>query len=112
MNHEEKFTVPRSTITELPEEYRLKVVLPGIAKEEAELHLDGHTLTLKTNAKYQHPAGFKQVAAEFVRTNYALSAELPEMADTGKMSAALANGILTVTIPKRPETKGRRIAIA
>ena len=89
----------------------LKVEVPGIGKEDAELHMDGKTLTLKTHAKYQNPAGFKQVAAEFERTNYAISAELPEMADPKTLSAKLENGVLTVTIQKRAETKPTQIQI-
>ena len=98
-------------MVEKPEEYVLKVEVPGIGKEDAELHMDGKTLTLKTHAKYQNPAGFKQVAAEFERTNYAISAELPEMADPKTLSAKLENGVLTVTIQKRTETKPTQIQI-
>ena len=107
----EKFVVPTATMVEKPEEYVLKVEVPGIGKEDAELHMDGKTLTLKTHAKYQNPAGFKQVAAEFERTNYAISAELPEMADPKTLSAKLENGVLTVTIQKRAETKPTQIQI-
>lgn len=109
--NKEKFVVPTATMVEKPEEYVLKVEVPGIGKEDAELHMDGKTLTLKTHAKYQNPAGFKQVAAEFERTNYAISAELPEMADPKTLSAKLENGVLTVTIQKRAETKPTRIQI-
>lgn len=109
--NKEKFVVPTATMVEKPEEYVLKVEVPGIGKEDAELHMDGKTLTLKTHAKYQNPAGFKQVAAEFERTNYAISAELPEMADPKTLSAKLENGVLTVTILKRAETKPTQIQI-
>ena len=109
--NKEKFVVPTATMVERPEEYVLKVEVPGIGKEDAELHMDGKTLTLKTHAKYQNPAGFKQVAAEFERTNYAISAELPEMADPKTLSAKLENGVLTVTIQKRAETKPTQIQI-
>ena len=109
--NKEKFVVPTATMVEKPEEYVLKVEVPGIGKEDAELHMDGKTLTLKTHAKYQNPAGFKQVAAEFERTDYAISAELPEMADPKTLSAKLENGVLTVTIQKRAETKPTQIQI-
>ena len=46
MNNE-KFTVPSATFTERPEDYELKVILPGIGKDDAELHMEGKTLTLK-----------------------------------------------------------------
>ena len=112
MNNEEKFTVPAATFTEKPDEYELKVQIPGIAKEDVDLHVEGRTLTLRTRSRFQNPAGFKQVAFEFERGNYAMSADLPEMADPSALGAKLENGVLFVTIGKRPETKPRKIDIA
>ncbi len=110
MNND-KFTVPSATFNERPEDYELKVMLPGIGKADAELHMEGKTLTLKTHAAHQNPAGFRQVAAEFERTNYAMSVDLPEMADPATLSAKLENGVLTVTMKKRAETQPKKIAI-
>ena len=112
MTNEEKYVVPAATMTERPEDYELKFVIPGVGKGEASLSAEGRTLTLKTNAKYENPAGFRQVAAEFERANYAISVDLPEMADLSTVKASLENGILTVTIQKREETKARKIEIA
>jgi len=109
--NEEKFVVPAATMVEKPDEYELKIEIPGVAKEDAELHIEGRTLTLKTHAKFQNPAGFKQVAAEFERTNYAISADLPEMADPKAMTAKLENGLLTVVVKKRSESQPKRIEI-
>ena len=109
--NEEKFIVPAATFTERPDEYELKVQIPGVAKGDVDLHMEGRTLTLKTQTKFQNPAGFRQVAAEFERANYAMSADLPEMADPAALAASLENGILTVTIKKRPETQPRKIEI-
>lgn len=111
MNTEEKFTVPAATLTERPDDYELKAMVPGIGKEDAELHMEGKTLSLKTHAKYQNPAGFRAVATEFERTNYAISVDLPEMADPSTLAAKLENGVLTVTIKKRPETQAKKIEI-
>ena len=111
MNNEEKFTVPSATLVEKPAEYELRAEVPGIGKEDAELHIEGKTLVLKAHAKHQNPAGFKQVVAEFERQSYAMSAELPEMADPASLKAKLENGLMTVTIGKRPETQPRKIEI-
>ena len=108
----EKFTVPEATFTEKPEGYELKVLLPGIGKEDADLHMEGRTLTLKTHSKYQNPAGFRKVVGEFERNNYAMSVDLPEMADAATLSAKLENGVLAVAISKKPETQARKIEIS
>ncbi len=103
--------VPSATFTEKPDVYELKAFVPGIAKEDAELHIEGKTLTFKTHASYQAPAGFKEVSSEFARVNYAMSADLPEMADPAALTAKLENGVLTVVVKKRPETQPKRIEI-
>ena len=92
MNTEEKFTVPSTQFVENPEGYVLKASLPGIAKEDTELHVEGKTLVLKAHSRYQN-------------------ADLPEMADVGTLTAKLENGLLTVTIKKRPETQPKKIEI-
>jgi len=107
----DKYCVPAANILERAEDYELKINLPGIGKDEADLHMDGRTLTLKTHAKYQNPAGFRQVIAEFERENYAISVDLPEVSDPSSLSAKLENGVLTVTVKKRPETQARKIDI-
>lgn len=109
--NEEKFVVPTAVLSEKPDEYELKIEIPGIGKDEAELHVEGKTLTLKTHAKYQNPAGFKQVAEEFERLNYAMSADLPELANPAALSAKLENGVLTVIVKKRAETQAKKIEI-
>ncbi len=109
--NEEKFAVPMATLSEKPEEYELKIEVPGIGKDEAELHIEGKTLTLRTHSKYQNPAGFRPVATEFERVNYAMSVDLPELADPATLAAKMANGILTITIKKRPETQAKKIEI-
>ena len=109
--NEKTYATPAATFAERAEDYELKVTLPGIAKDEVELHVEGRTLTLKTATKYQNPAGFKLVASEFERTDYAMSLDLPEMADISTLSAKCAAGVLTVTVRKRPETQPRKIEI-
>lgn len=105
------FVVPKATMVEKPEEYEIKIEIPGIGKEDADLHLEGRTLTLKTHATFQNPAGFKQIAAEFERNNYAISADLPDMADPSTLTAKLENGVLMVVIRKRAESQPKQIEI-
>ena len=107
----ENYIVPNANFTEKPEEYELKVLLPGVSKADAELHIENRTLTLKTRAKFQKPARFRQIAAEFEHTNYAISVDLPEMADPKAMTAKLENSILEIAISKRAESQPRKIEI-
>lgn len=112
MNNEKNFMVPHATMNERPDGYELAFEIPGIAKDEVELHVENRSLVLKTASKYQAPAGFRQVAAEFARGDYGISVDLPELADPSTVAAKLENGVLRVTVRKRPETQARAIAIS
>lgn len=109
--NETKYIVPSATLSESPEKFELKFVVPGIGKGDADLHIEGKTLALKTHAKHGAPEGFKAAAEEFERVNYAMSVEIPEMADTASLTAKIENGILTVVMKKRPETQPKKIEI-
>ena len=102
--NEEKYVVPTATMTEHPEAYELVFEIPGVGKGEADLHVENRSLMLKTHAQYQAPAGFKPVATEFERVNYAV--------DPSTVTAKLENGVLRVVVRKRPETQARVIAIS
>ena len=107
----ENYIVPSATMKELPKNYELNFSLPGVAKEEVELKVEGRALTVKTHAQYAAPEGFRQVLSEFERTNFAISVDLPELADSQGILASMENGKLTVTVPKRAETAAHRIEI-
>ncbi len=109
--NETKYIVPSATLSEKPEEYEFKFLVPGVGKGDADLHIDGKTLTLKTHAKYEPPEGFKVIAEEFERVNYAMSVEIPELADVTTLTAKIENGVLVVVVKKRPETQPKKIDI-
>ena len=109
--NETKYIVPSATLSERPDEFELRFVVPGIGKGDADLHIEGKTLTLKTHAKHAAPEGFKVAAEELDRVNYAMSVEIPEMADTASLTAKIENGILTVVMKKRPEGQPKKIEI-
>ena len=112
MNNETKYVVPAVAMDETPEVYTYTFEIPGIPKGGIDLGVDGRTLTLKTGATFQPPAGFKPVACEFERVNYAVSVDLPELSDPSTVKAAAENGLLKVTVSKKPESKAKKIEIA
>lgn len=109
--NEEKYVVPMMNMDESATGYELVFKIPGIGKEAVELNIANRSLTLKTHATYERPAGFKQVVCEFERVNYAASVELPETADPSAVSAKVENGVLRVVVGKRAETQARKIEI-
>ena len=112
-NCNENLATPAVYMAERPEGYDITFEIPGAGKNDVDLHVDGRTLRLRTTKKpAEKPAGFREAVREFdPDRNYAVTFDLPELADAGTVKAAVENGVLRVSVAKRPENQPRRIEI-
>ena len=95
--------------------------LPGFKKNEIEIVLDKSVLTI-TAAKAAPAEGSGDVQAaepagewllrERRSGTYRRAFHLPRTADGASVAATLEDGVLTVTLSKREETKPRRISVS
>ncbi len=86
--------------------------LPGVDPKEIEIEVVGNVLTLRGEKKHQREEGGK--GFHCIERSYGAfnrSIELPTSVDSDKVSAAFKNGVLTVTLPKHPESKPKRITV-
>lgn len=84
--------------------------VPGVKAEDLDITLENQVLTIKGVRKFdsgqQGQLLLGRSYGEFSR-----SFALPDYVDAEKLSANLADGVLTVTIPKQPKAKPRKIQI-
>ena len=91
----------------------LRAELPGITAKQFELKVEGDTLILKgerkmeSEDKKEHYHRIESFHGLFTRTF-----RLPETVDTHKISADYKDGVLTVTLPQKPEVKPREIPVS
>ncbi len=93
--------------------------LPGFKKEEVDINLENQTLTIsaehresndsKNTEKTEKP---EWLLRERRYTRFQRSFTLPPTVDPQSVQAKLNDGILTVTLNKREESKPRRITVA
>ncbi len=102
---------PTVFVNEGKDGYEITFEMPGIGKEDVDLHIENRTLTLKATTHYTPPEGFTCQGYEFPICNYAVSLDLPEQADTSTVKATVANGVLTAKLSKRAELKPRKIDV-
>jgi HSP20 family protein len=85
--------------------------LPGVPKEKLNLHVEADTLTIEGDVDFRTPEAmepsYAEVSVPRFRRVFTLSKEL----DTGKVSAELNQGVLTLRIPKAEHAQPRRIDI-
>jgi len=91
----------------------LRAELPGIDEKEIDLKLEGNVLTLKGERKVEKDekkANYHRV--ESYHGAFSRSFKLPDTVDRDKIRAEYKNGILTVTIPQKPEVQPREIPVS
>lgn len=97
-----------------------EVDLPGFKKEDIDITLENQTLTLSANQAGVHTA--EQPADDKAETRYLLrerrrssfsrSFQLPQTIDGSNVEATLTDGVLTMTLRKREDTKPRKITVS
>jgi HSP20 family protein len=104
---------PRINVTETEAAYQVEAELPGIAKEDVKISIDGKRVTIEAEVKREteKQEGVKALLTERVVQKFARSIVLPQEADSEATSARLENGVLTLTLPKKAEAQPKQIAI-
>jgi len=91
----------------------LEAHLPGVVEKDIDLKLEGHVLTLNGERKLENEENQKNYhRRESYFGSFSRSFTLPDTVDSEKIKAEYKNGILTVTIPQKPEVRPRSIPVA
>jgi HSP20 family protein len=91
----------------------LRADLPGMTEKEIDLKLEGGTLTLKGERKIEdEDKNISYHRVESFHGSFTRVFRLPETVDCEKIKADFKNGVLTVTIPQKPEVKPREISVS
>ena len=107
-------TFPNADVVEGEKDYRITAELPGMAEQDVEIALLGDVLTLKGEKKAEHAEKDRnRYVSERRFGSFQRSFALPDDADPEKIVAEFKNGVLAVTVPKRPGAKPqeRRIEV-
>lgn len=89
----------------------LRADLPGLGDEDVEISLENDVLSLRAQRKNEVPEGAKVVRAERGSVGIAQRYELPCRVDGDAATAAMKDGVLTITLPKAKEARARRIPL-
>jgi len=85
--------------------------VPGMTHEDLEVTLDNHVLTIKGSRKLASAGDRQRVLLGRAYGSFSCSYTLPEGMDGEHLTADLSHGVLTVSVPKLPQAKPRRIPI-
>jgi HSP20 family protein len=103
---------PAVDITEADDRYTVKAEVPGVKKEDLTLEIREGVLTLRGEEKEEREEGKdKGRRLERVFGAFSRSFSLPSDANLDRIEAGFKDGVLTVTIPKKPEAKPAQVTI-
>ena len=86
--------------------------LPELELSDLEIVVDGdNQLSIKGEHKRPEQENGMWHRHERGHGSFSRMGELPQYVDSDKVTAELKHGVLTITLPKRPEAKGRRIEV-
>ncbi|MGV3525672.1 MAG: Hsp20/alpha crystallin family protein [Candidatus Sericytochromatia bacterium] len=103
---------PAINLYQDPEQVHVLAELPGVRKEDLELHFADGTLTLKGQRQpFQTEAPLVQLRNERRLGNFEKSLRIPIEIDADGIQAELKEGLLQVKLPKAARAKTRQIAI-
>lgn len=104
-------TTPAFNVVEHDKAYEVEVAAPGMTKEDFKIQLaDENKLIVRLEKKEEKKEDDKQnkcyLRHEFSYTTFEQALILPDTVDKKGISAAMQDGVLTITLPKMtPEQK-------
>jgi HSP20 family protein len=109
----ERRMAPAVDILEKDGNLLIEAELPGINEKEIALKIEGNILTLSGERKLENEEkreSYRRIERSYGSFSRAFT--LPETADRDKIKAEYKNGILTITVPLKPEARPREVPIA
>lgn len=84
--------------------------VPGLKRDDLEVTIDNHVLTLRGTRKFETSED-EQVMLGRAYGSFQRAFALPDYLDDANLDAHLADGVLTIRIPKHAKAKPRKIQI-
>ncbi|HTD28860.1 MAG TPA: Hsp20/alpha crystallin family protein [Xanthomonadaceae bacterium] len=104
---------PRVDIREEPERFVIYADIPGVDPKDIEIHMDKGILTLKGERAIESSRETDRFSrVERAHGTFYRRFALPDSANPEGIAATGKNGVLEISIPKKPETTPRRIQVS
>jgi HSP20 family protein len=103
--------VPLTDIFEGETELTITMEMPGVKKENISVDLENDNLRIEGKIDFSNYEDMEPVYTEYNVGHYQRGFTLSNKIDREKISADLADGVLTIVLPKAEELKARKIKV-
>ncbi len=103
---------PALDFSETPKEYVVRMEIPGVARDDLDVNLDGNLLTIGGKRELRkEEKGEDFLWEERIEGRFARTLRLPAVVQEAKIEALYNDGILTVRLPKMEPVMKSKITI-
>jgi HSP20 family protein len=106
-----KFFSPYTDIHETERAVILTMEVPGVGKDAIDIQLDKGVLTVKGTVDAAKYESLRPIYSEYNVGNFARTFSVSPKIDASGIAATVADGVLTIELPKAKEALARRIAV-
>ncbi len=96
---------------EMDGQYTLRFDLPDVPPDDVDLSVENNVLTVSATRKSIDNEDANWLLRERPTGNHSRQVRLSDTLDTTKVDASYDNGVLTVTISQREESRPRKVSI-
>lgn len=107
----EAYVTPSTDVVETPDAYVLKIDLPGSVKDSIKVTIENGTMSVKAKVEPYHKDGRSLLFNELKTPTYFRVFNLGDGIDHKSIDAQHEDGVLTIKLFKKEETKAREIEI-
>lgn len=108
---EGSFYLPATDIYETADALTVVMDVPGVDRKNIDIDLDKNRLTITARIGMERYSELQPAYTEYNVGHYTRSFQLSNVVDQGKINAKVADGVLTLTLPKVEEATPRRIKV-
>lgn len=91
--------------------YEVSAALPGATQDDIKVDVHNGILTISGERNVAVPEGYRVSRRERASVKFTRSIHLPDNVDDTAIQAEMKDGLLRITLPKRPEVEPRQIPI-
>ena len=107
-----RHSVPSVDVREEEGRYLLEAELPGLTEKEVDVKIDDNLLTISSRHEEKSEETRRNyLIRERTSSSFSRSFVLPKDVDADKINGSFVDGVLTLTMDKRPEAKPKEIKI-
>jgi HSP20 family protein len=106
-----RYFLPTTDIYETDAALTVVMEIPGVEKNDIEVSLESDVLRVEARIDFSKYEGLEPLYTEYNIGHFARAFTLSRKIDQQQIGAEVADGVLTLTLPKAKEAQPRRIAI-